>query len=99
MMKVYKKLWTAVLERAINDAQGDVKDYRGSYVKYITEAAGSWFHSKEEGIGSFLWICSQLDLNPEYVLNLLNNKKWGSQVFDLNPVKCRNHGLINMLIF
>ena len=73
MSNGYKKLWFAVLEQAINDAEGHVegpKDYR----KLITERARAWFFRKNQGIGSFLWLCLMLDLNPESVRRLIAKK-------------------------
>ncbi|TET63088.1 hypothetical protein E3J48_03070 [Candidatus Aerophobetes bacterium] len=58
MEKTCKRLWHAVLEQAIKDAHWDV-------------AARAWFWSKNQGIGSFLWICSVLGLSPELIRRLL----------------------------
>lgn len=73
MSNGYKKLWFTVLEQAISDAEGHVegpKDYR----KLITERARAWFFRKNQGIGSFLWICLMLDLKPESVRRLVAKK-------------------------
>jgi len=52
-------LWAAVLEEAISDALGSRLNLR--------ESAWAWFRSENQGIGSFLWICTMLDLNPKFV--------------------------------
>ena len=52
-------LWAVVLEEAISDALGSRLDLR--------ESAWAWFRSENQGIGSFLWICTMLDLNPNFV--------------------------------
>ncbi len=73
MSNGYKKLWFTVLEQAISDAEGHVegpKDYR----KLITERARAWFFRKNQGIGSFLWICLMLDLDPELVTRFAAKK-------------------------
>lgn len=72
-----RKLWFAVLEQAAKDAEGDM---RGPYGKYITEGARAWFFSKNQGIGSFLWVCLMLDLNPEVVRSILAKKYNGSDI-------------------
>jgi len=56
--KACKRLWHAVLEQAIKDARWDV-------------TAQAWFRSKDQGTGSFLWICAVLDLSPEFIRRLL----------------------------
>jgi len=56
-----KRLWHAVLQQAIKDARWDV-------------TARTWFWSKDQGTGSFLWICTVLDLSPEFIRRLLVNK-------------------------
>jgi len=58
MEKACKTLWHAVLEQAIKDARWDV-------------TARTWFCSKDQGTGSFLWICAALDLSPEFIQRLL----------------------------
>jgi hypothetical protein len=57
----YRRLWAAVLEQAVKDARG------GRTYHIITEEAQAWFHSKKEGVGSFIWVCRILDLDPSYV--------------------------------
>jgi uncharacterized lipoprotein YmbA len=52
-----RKLWAAVLDQAIKDAlSGNL---------YLKKEARDWFCSKNQDIGSFLWVCSTLDINPE----------------------------------
>ncbi len=62
MGKRCKRLWHAVLKQAIKDARWDL-------------TAQLWFCSKDQGIGSFLWICTLLDLSPESIQRLLANKR------------------------
>jgi hypothetical protein len=72
-----RKLWFAVLEQATKDAEGDVK---GPYNKYIKEGARVWFRRENQGIGSFLWVCLMLDLNPEVVRKRVAKKCNGSDI-------------------
>jgi hypothetical protein len=57
MDQTLKKLWSAVLNQAIKDAQEIHSVY--------AEDARSWFSSKSQGTGSFIWICLILDLDPD----------------------------------
>ena len=50
-----KRLWAAVLEQAIED----VRREHGH-----ADRARAWFQSEREGVGSFLWICRMLDIDP-----------------------------------
>ena len=59
--EAHERLWHAVLKQAIKDARWDV-------------TARTWFCSKDQETGSFLWICTLLDLNPESIRRLLVNK-------------------------
>jgi hypothetical protein len=53
-----KSLWAAVLEQAIED----ILDNKGYYMRKV---AMTWLRCKNDGVGSFLWICHLFDLNPE----------------------------------
>ena len=57
--KGWRALWKAVLDQAFKDAEGKV----GTYDQ--REDARAWFTSSRRDIGSFLWICEVLDLEPE----------------------------------
>lgn len=61
-----RALWAAVLCTALEDAQGrmDRKDYRQPVVQGLRHDAARWLASADTGIGSFLWICMLLDLEP-----------------------------------
>ena len=63
MDKEYRELWAAVLKQAIEDAQ----KYIGSFAM---EKAHQWFKNESDEVGSFLWICSILDLAPESIKRL-----------------------------
>jgi len=51
-----KRLWAAVLEQAIED----VRREHGH-----ADRARAWFQSEGEEVGSFLWICRMLDIDPK----------------------------------
>ncbi|MBF0270570.1 MAG: hypothetical protein HQL98_00650 [Magnetococcales bacterium] len=58
-----RRLWAAVLERAILDLQ-----------EQTTRAeAMEWVSSNRRGVGSFQWICQQLDMDPSSVKHALIN--------------------------
>ncbi|MEO5344984.1 MAG: hypothetical protein H7834_01235 [Magnetococcus sp. YQC-9] len=52
-----RRLWAAVLERAILDLQE----------RTTRDEAAAWVRSHRRGIGSFHWICQQLDMDPPSV--------------------------------
>lgn len=56
-----RRLWAAVLERAILDLQ-----------EHATRAeAVAWISSNRRSVGSFQWICQQLDMDPASVRRAL----------------------------
>ncbi|MBF0340477.1 MAG: hypothetical protein HQL95_05865 [Magnetococcales bacterium] len=56
-----RRLWAAVLERAILDLQD--RNTRAEAVQ--------WVSSNRNGVGSFQWICQQLDMDPSSVKRAL----------------------------
>lgn len=73
MEEACKNLWTAVLEKAIKDAQFELAVYKTHVTDIFKESALEWFHSEEKGIGSFLWICTILNIEPTSVLTLFTD--------------------------
>jgi len=63
-----KRLWYAVLQQAIKDSRWDVK-------------AHAWFFSEDQWPGSFLWICTVLDLSPEFIQTLLPTRHNNEAIF------------------
>jgi hypothetical protein len=61
-----KRLWSAVLEQAISDVQGDSNSDR--------EEARKWLLSENYGTASFLWICDVLGLEPNFLRNAYRNE-------------------------
>jgi hypothetical protein len=56
----YRNLWAAVLKQAIKDARQSVDNSLTS--------PGSWFRSKSHTLGSFLWICGVLNIDPSLAM-------------------------------
>jgi len=59
MEQKYKNLWSAVLKQAIKDANQNTK--------YPFNNPRLWFQSKNHTVGSFLWICNILNIDPESI--------------------------------
>jgi hypothetical protein len=64
--KGWRALWRAVLDQAFKDAEGRV----GTYAH--RKDAREWFRSTGKDIGTFLWICEVLDVDPEVTLARLD---------------------------
>jgi hypothetical protein len=73
MSNGYRKLWFAVLEQAIKDSEGYLVSSRDDNDR-IKQEARRWFLSENQGIGTFLWICLMLDLNPEFLRKHIGKK-------------------------
>jgi len=77
----YKRLWAAVLKQAVRDARqraskGDVSR------QMMTASARAWFESENQDIGSFLWVCAALDVEPRYVKRFLDRINHDSSVLE-----------------
>ena len=66
-----KKLWSEVLEDAFQCCVNGHVSAECSRVRKQKEIeiAKAWFLSEETGIGTFIWICEKLDLDPKKILN------------------------------
>ena len=62
-----RNLWGAVMEEAIKSlSSGSLR---------IRADAITWFRNRSnDGVGSFLWVCSILDLDPDNISNKLLEK-------------------------
>jgi len=64
-------LWAAVMQGAVSDVLGKNSTTKGRNRSVVnTELARSarmWFASDERGVGTFLWICGLLELDPAKV--------------------------------
>jgi len=75
MANPYKALWAAVLEQAIKDIQSDLTFRKGNIRSIFSEGAWAWFRSENQDVGSFLWTCSMLGLEPDFVLSFITSDK------------------------
>jgi hypothetical protein len=75
MADPYRTLWAAVLEQAIKDIQGDLTFRKGNVRSIFCEGAWAWFRSESQDVGSFLWTCSMLGLEPDFVLSFVTSDK------------------------
>lgn len=66
-----RDLWAAVMHGAVSDLLGQNSTTKGRNRHVINtdlaRGARRWFDSDDRDIGSFLWICSVLELDPERV--------------------------------
>ena len=68
MDDTFKNLWLSVVKAA-------VEDYRGGNGPILHKDAESWLISNNEGVGSFIWVCEVLDIEPSYIRRICNMKK------------------------
>ena len=59
MEQKYRNLWAAVLKQAIKDSRQCSKDSFNN--------PRLWFISESQEVGSFLWICAVLNIDPELI--------------------------------
>jgi hypothetical protein len=53
------ELWTAVIQQAIQDLS--------SPDSYEQEAARLWFNAPTDVVGSFIWACNVIDMEPSFI--------------------------------
>jgi len=66
-----KKMWSAVLDDALHCCIDGHVCAESSRVRKQEEikSAKAWFLSEETDIGTFIWICEKLNLDPKKILN------------------------------
>ncbi len=64
-----RNLVAAIMQRAIDDAYGQSKDIP----RHEKRGARTWLRTGEEYEWSFVWACKSLDLDPQSVIDALNN--------------------------
>ena len=71
-----KWVWAAVLQTAIEDAQlrFERHDYGDRLRTQLQEDARRWLAADDRGVGSFIWCCEQLDLDPGQVREVVNTR-------------------------
>lgn len=60
------ELWTAVIQQAIQDIS--------SPDSYEQESARSWFNSSTDAVGSFIWACNVIDIEPSFIRTSLQKQ-------------------------
>ena len=73
-------LWAGVLLRTVRDLLGVATHAEPRKRLLLRRTALAWFSSSDSDIGSFLWICTLLDIEPSYVLR---------RVRELRPAQMR----------
>jgi hypothetical protein len=72
------ELWTAVILQAIDDL-----DRRTSLTPRLAQdSAREWFSSESDAVGSFIWTCHVIDMDPNFIRSRLAKKQRMQ-----NPVK------------
>ena len=69
-----KQLWTAVLEMAVNDAidgPAEWENYCASAAAKVRADAREWLESNAVTVSSFRWICGVLNLEPNWMRELV----------------------------
>lgn len=68
-----RRLWSAVLKDAFQCCVNGQVSAESSKVRKQEEieSAKAWFLSEETDVGTFLWVCKTLDLDPKRILNRL----------------------------
>jgi len=64
MEEACKRLWAAVLDQAVKEARAG-KQYM------LVDKARAWLESESQEVGSFLWICLVLNLDPQSIRSCL----------------------------
>jgi hypothetical protein len=66
-MDADKTLWCEVLLRALQDLQGVALLEERNHAPLLAKAASDWFVSRNESVGSLIWICGHLGLDAEAI--------------------------------
>jgi hypothetical protein len=65
------ELWTQVIVQAINDLDGQTSLTPGS----AQDSARQWFASASDRVGSFIWTCQIIDVDPDFIRSGLAKKQ------------------------
>lgn len=66
----HRNLWVAVLRQALDDATYE-KPPHTNVPLHVHHYAIDWFKSDRDGVGSFLWVCTILDFDPDRIRRYL----------------------------
>ena len=58
------ELWTEVIVQAIEDLSSHTHDQR-------ERSALLWFNSRTEAVGSFIWACNVINIDPDVIRSAL----------------------------
>jgi hypothetical protein len=64
------ELWTQVILQAINDLHGRTSLTPGS----AKDSAREWFASDSDSVGSFIWTCQIINVDPNFIRSRLAKK-------------------------
>jgi hypothetical protein len=64
------ELWTQVILQAINDLDGRTSLTPNS----AKDSAREWFASESDAVGSFIWTCQLINLDPSFIRSQLAKK-------------------------
>jgi hypothetical protein len=65
------ELWTQVILQAINDLHGRTSLTPGS----AKDSAREWFASDSDSVGSFIWTCQIINVDPNFIRSQLAKKQ------------------------
>jgi hypothetical protein len=65
------ELWTQVILQAINDLDGRTSSIPGS----AQDSAREWFASESDAVGSFIWTCQIINVDPNFIRSRLAKKQ------------------------
>ena len=69
-----RRIWLAVLVRAVFDLAGLDPRLEKSRIPLLQRSARGWLHSSRTDLGSFFWICNSLDLDPGFVRQAISKR-------------------------
>jgi hypothetical protein len=62
------ELWTEVIRQAIKDLSSQHLPDQ--------ESAGLWFNSPSDAVGSFIWVCQVISIEPSFIRSALRKRAW-----------------------
>jgi hypothetical protein len=64
------ELWTQVILQAIDDLDGRSSSIPGS----AQDSAREWFASESDAVGSFIWTCQIINVDPSFIRSRIAKK-------------------------